>query len=95
MLPNPSTETWKSVVNDFSTLWNYPNCLGALDGKHFTIEAPSNSGSLHFNYKKTVSIILLALVDVHYNFIAVDIGAYGKNSDGEILANSSLGNGLQ
>lgn len=48
-----------------------------------------------FNYKKTISVVLLALVDAHCNFIAVDVGAYGKNSDGGIFANSNLGKALQ
>jgi hypothetical protein len=69
--------------------------LGALDGKHITIEAPSNCGSLYFNYKKTFSIVLLALVDAQYNVIAVDVGAYGKKSDGGISGNSNLGKALQ
>lgn len=79
----------------FSTLWNYPNCLGALEGKHFTIQAPAKSGSLYFNHKKTFSVVLLALVDAHYNFTAIDVGAYGKNSDGGIFATSGLGKAPQ
>lgn len=45
--------------------------------------------------KKTFSIVLLALVDAQYKFLAVDIGAYGKNSDGGILSNSNLGKALE
>jgi hypothetical protein len=33
---------------------------------------------------------MLCLVDANYKFIAVDIGAYGKNSDGNIFNNSKL-----
>jgi len=36
----------------------------------------------------------MALVDAHYNFVVVDVGAYGKNSDGGIFMHSKLGKGL-
>lgn len=95
MLPVPTEEKWQSIAEEYNTLWNFPNCLGALDGKHFVIQAPPSSGSLYYNYKKTFSIVLLALVDANYNFLVVDVGAYGKNSDGGIFANSNLGRQLQ
>lgn len=95
LMPTPTEEMWKNIANDFFRMWNFPNCIGAMDGKHVTIQAPPNTGSMFFNYKKTFSIVLLALVDAHCNFIAVHVGAYGKSSDGGIFANSSLGKALQ
>jgi hypothetical protein len=41
--------------------------------------------------QEVFSIVLLALVDANYKFIAVDAGAYGPCSDGGVSANSSLG----
>jgi len=70
-------------------------CLGALGGKHVEIFAPPNSGSQFYKYKRTFSIVLMALVDANYKFIAIDVGSYGKNSDGEIFTNSSFGKALE
>ena len=94
-MPIPTEEEWNVIADEFWTRWQFPNCIGALDGKHVTIEAPKMSGSLYYNYKKTYSIVLLALVDPLYNFILVDVGAYGKNSDGGILINSNIGKSLE
>lgn len=44
---------------------------------------------------KTFSIVLLAHVDAQYKFLVIDIGAYGKNSDREILSNSNLGKAIE
>lgn len=95
VMPEPTEERWKQIANDFWTNQNFPNCIGALDGKHVTIQAPPNTGSNFFNYKKTFSVVLLALVDAQYNFIVVDVGAYGKNSDGGILAHPKLEKSLE
>ncbi|XP_031332700.1 protein ALP1-like [Photinus pyralis] len=94
-MPNPTEDSWKKIAEEFWNVWNFPNCIGALDGKHVVIQAPADSGSQFFNYKKTFSIVLLALVDAHYTFIAVDIGGYGRNSDGGLFANSNLGRALE
>ncbi|XP_049959534.1 uncharacterized protein LOC126476887 [Schistocerca serialis cubense] len=91
VMPVLNEEKWNAISEEFWTKWQFPNCIGSLDAKHVTIQAPNNSGSLYWNYKKTYYIVLLALVDPCYNFIAIDVGAYGKNSDGGILVNSNLG----
>ncbi len=78
-LPQPTKQHWVSTCEVFEQRWNFPHCIGAIDGKHIVIQAPDNSGSIYFNYKKTFSLVLLALVDGDYRFGVVDIGAYGKH----------------
>ena len=70
----PDEEDWNRIERKFATRWNFPNCCGALDGKHAVIQSPARSGSLYYNYKGTFSLVLMALVDVDYRFIYVDIG---------------------
>lgn len=93
-MPVPDVVKWNEIATEFWERWQFPNCIGAMDGKHVTIQAPKLSGSLYWNYKKTYSIVLLALVDACYNFIFVDVGSYGRNSDGGILSNSNFGKKL-
>lgn len=94
-LPKPEEETWRSVAQRFWDKWNFQNCLGALDGKHIMIQAPPLSGSQFFNYKRTLSIVLLALVDADYRFRVVQIGDFGRTSDGGVYAGSDLGQGME
>ena len=45
------------------------------------MQAPARSGSCYFNYMKTHSIVLLAVVNSNYEFILVDIGDAGRQGD--------------
>ena len=85
-----TTAEWEIVAKQFFQLWNFPNCLGALDGKHVNIQQPPKSGSHFYNYKNRFSIVLLALVDANLRFLYVDVGTNGRVSDGGVYGKSSL-----
>lgn len=87
----PTRKQFEKVAQDFYMKTKFPNCLGAIDGKHVRIHKPFNCGSLYYNYKLYHSIILLAIVDANYQFLMIDVGSYGKNSDGGVLENSDFG----
>lgn len=90
-LPKKREKDWEKISDEFLRRWNFPNCLGAIDGKHCAIFAPRNSGSLHYSYKKAFSTVLMASVDARYRFIMIDVGAYGANHDANVFANSAFG----
>ena len=92
----PKTEQeWQKVADNFQSQWQFPHCIGAMDGKHVLIKPPSHSGSYYFNYKHTFSIVLLALVDADYKFLYVDIGCNGRVADGGVFKNSALFTALE
>ncbi|XP_033978104.1 protein ANTAGONIST OF LIKE HETEROCHROMATIN PROTEIN 1-like [Trematomus bernacchii] len=94
-MPVPQPEDWRAIAAEFQEIWNFPNCVGAVDGKHMVIQAPANSGSLYFNYKSTHSLVLLAVVDARYLFRVVDVGGFGRSSDSGSLRNSAFGESLR
>ncbi|GIY10266.1 nuclease harbi1-like protein [Caerostris darwini] len=69
VLAKPSSEKWLAIANKYFAKWQFPNCIGAIDGKHVLIQAPPNTGSRYHNYKRGFSIILLAFVDADYKFV--------------------------
>ena len=54
---------WSCIEVGFNMRWNFPKCIGAIDGKHVVIQAPNRPGSLYYNCTGTFSVVLMATVD--------------------------------
>jgi len=85
VMPEPNEEIWRASEKVFKEKLNFPHCVAAIDGKHFRIKAPPHRGAKFFNYKKYHYVVLLALVDANKRFLTVDVGQYGRVSDGNVL----------
>lgn len=94
-LPEPSEEKWLEIAEGFKKRANFPNCIGAVDGKHIRIIKPNHSGSVNYNYKHFFSILLLAVCDADYRFVAINVGADGKESDSTVFKDSMFYQALQ
>ena len=90
-IPLPSSpDEWRRIAVKFENRWNYPHALGAIDGKHVIIKKPNNGGSFYYNYKKTHSIILMAIAGPDYECLWADVGCNGRNNDGGVWNKSEL-----
>ena len=38
---------WRNIADDYEKIWDFPNCLGSIDGKHIRIERPKKK-QVHF-----------------------------------------------
>lgn len=92
-MPN-NADGWKSVARKFNDLWQFPNCIGAVDGKHVVMVAPPNAGSNFYNYKGTHSIILMGIADAEYKLQYIDVGRNGRFSDGGVFNRCTFGQAM-
>ena len=83
-------EDWMKISEDFLNFWQFPHCVGAIDGKHVAIECPRKSGTQFYNYKGFFSLVLLAICDAKYCFTFVDIGQFGSGNDSGVLKSCQL-----
>lgn len=86
-MANKQEDDWIKIADEFYSRTNFPNIVGAIDGKHIRMIQPEHSGSTCFNYKKFFSIVLMAWTDADYKFVNIDVGSYGTASDSEIIKN--------
>lgn len=89
-MPEKSENEWLDVAAQFYLRTNFPNCIGAVDGKHVRLRKPQGTGSVFFNYKHFFSMVLMAVVDADYCFLAIDVGAYGGNSDANVFKKTNF-----
>lgn len=76
-LPDMTKEIFLEVAQGFENRWQFPNCIGAIGGRHMLITAPPMTGTEFHNYKDFFSIVLLATCDSKYKFTWVDVGQFG------------------
>ena len=95
-LRTPScADDWTKISEGFYRYWNFPNCIGAIDGKHVVMQAPPSAESMYYNYKQTHGIVLMAVCNAQYWFTLVDVGDYGCHSDGGVLSHSNFGQAME
>jgi hypothetical protein len=94
MFPPLTEQRFINIAQGFQEKGKIPHCIGCVDGKHCQVYAFKNSGSKFFNYKKTFSLVLLAICDSDNNFVFVDVGAAGSESDGGVFRRSTFGKQL-
>ena len=86
----PNNNNFLEIAAGYEERWNFPNAVGSIDGKHIRVKCPVKSGSLYYNYKHFFSIVLQAVADYNCRFTFIDVGGYGKQSDGGTFSASAL-----
>lgn len=84
-MPLPTIERFKQIASDYESMWDFPNCIGSIDGKYVRIKCPAHSGSMFFNYKKFFSVHLQGITDARYKFITIDVGDNGDFDSGVFM----------
>ena len=70
----------------------FPNCIGAIDGSHIYVAAPTNTivASDHRNRNKSFSILLQGVVDSKCYFTSINTGPPGSIHDSAHFKSSEL-----
>lgn len=93
-LKAPTTENeWEVIAREFEDLWQFPHCIGALDGKHIPLSSSQCVGSSE--NKKFNSTVLLAVVDSRYRFTLMDMICSNRDCDADVFLNSRISPALE
>ncbi|KAJ8672373.1 hypothetical protein QAD02_003632 [Eretmocerus hayati] len=89
-----NNQEWDAIAQGFWDKYQIPNCVGALDGKHFRIRQPAHSGASFWNWKRFYSVNVMAVCDSDGYFMWVSAGALGSLNDSTVFRNTNLGAAL-
>ena len=76
----------------FQSKQSFPNCIGAIDGSHIYVAAPSNTivAADHRNRYKSFSILLQGVVDSKCYFTSINTGPPGSLHDSAHFKSTEL-----
>ncbi|CAH1968364.1 unnamed protein product [Acanthoscelides obtectus] len=53
-MPDVSEDSWLNIATQFYDRTDFPNCIGAVDGKHIRLKKPDKTGTEFYNYTRHV-----------------------------------------
>lgn len=65
-IPVPNELDWNNTAEGFKNLANFPNCIGAVDGKHIRIMKPMASGSITSKNYTRINYLRVSTGSVNY-----------------------------
>ncbi|XP_075751356.1 uncharacterized protein LOC142817738 isoform X1 [Rhipicephalus microplus] len=90
----PTAEDWLKIADNFEKSYQFPNCLGAVGGRHVTVVTPRQSGCGYMNHKGSFSVVLVAVVDSNCKYTFVDVYAKSREQQSDVFESSDLGQAL-
>lgn len=90
----PHAEVLEQTIDKFHQRNGFPGVIGALDGTHISIKAPTDNPQSYINRKGYYSLQLQAVCDSDMKFLNCFCGYAGSCHDARVLRNSDLWNEL-
>jgi hypothetical protein len=69
-VPARDANNWTCIANEFCERTDFPNCIGAVDGKHVRVTQPNESRYEIFNYDDFF-MVPMAVADADFCFISI------------------------
>lgn len=88
----PHAEILEQTIDKFHQRNGFPGVIGALDGTHISIKAPTENPQSYINRKGYYSLQLQAVCDSDMKFLNCFCGYAGSCHDARVLRNSDLWN---